>query len=47
MGGYFASMGLFNYGCAAGACYIPYSKQPQASPVKAVDTDYEEIKAKN
>lgn len=44
-GAYFASMGVFAYGCAAGNCgvgYRPstYSKKPSA----AVDVDYEEVK---
>lgn len=27
-GAYFASMGVFNFGCAAGNCYVPPGRQP-------------------
>lgn len=30
-GVYFASMGLFNYGCAAGTCTIPYKNKDKKS----------------
>jgi hypothetical protein len=49
LGGYFASMGLFGFGCAAGACGAPRSRnQVQSEPVnpEQLDIQFEEIKAK-
>lgn len=45
-GGYFGSMGLFNYGCASGACYTGMdTRQPDQGPkAETVDTEYKEIK---
>ena len=40
-GGYFASMGLFGFGCASGNCY-PVSKN--IKPSETTDLDFEEIK---
>ncbi len=44
-GGYFFSMGLFAFGCAAGNCYnkIPENKT-EASKTELNDIIYEEIK---
>lgn len=28
LGAYFASMGLFAFGCAGGQCYVPLTKEP-------------------
>jgi hypothetical protein len=43
-GGYFASMGLFAFGCASGNCYTPNIKTP-ANKAKVQDITYEEIKS--
>jgi len=40
-GGYFAAMGLFGFGCAAGNCY-PMTRNPP--PAEKQDFDFEEIK---
>jgi hypothetical protein len=40
-GGYFASMGLFGFGCAAGNCY-PVSRSNKVP--ETTDLDFEEIK---
>jgi len=40
-GGYFASMGLFGFGCAGGNCY-PVSRKTEESETTALD--FEEIK---
>ena len=43
-GAYFASMGLFRFGCAAGNCYTPsFPLTPHQKPVTQ-DIIYEEIK---
>lgn len=46
-GAYFASMGLFVFGCAAGQCYgsTPSSKsyRPSAAPI-IEDVEFEEVK---
>jgi len=49
IGGYFASMAVFNFGCAAGACFNTNAFQ---KPVEKLDTDaqnpeFEEVKAVN
>lgn len=41
-GAYFASMGIFSFGCAAGNCGMPYRSRPKN--VKTADIDFEEIK---
>ena len=45
LGGYFSSMGLFNYGCAAGACATGFNTPgpPQKQAVEVKDVEYEEI----
>jgi hypothetical protein len=35
LGAYFASMGLFSFGCAAGQCYVQY-KEPIVKESKEV-----------
>ncbi|MBS1625505.1 MAG: hypothetical protein JSS76_10185 [Bacteroidetes bacterium] len=42
-GAYFGSMGLFNYGCAAGACYTGMPSTQEQYADKTVDADYEEV----
>lgn len=47
-GMYFASMGIFNFGCAGGACYVPnrnYSSPAQN--FKPEKVKFEEIKTEN
>lgn len=51
LGGWFAAMGLFGLGCAAGACYINTNKQipnsknhVSTNEIDPVKTRYEEIK---
>jgi hypothetical protein len=42
-GGYFASMGLFAFGCAAGNC----AREPQQKSNSAIqDVEFEEVKIK-
>ncbi len=41
IGGYFLSMGLFNYGCAAGACY---TNRGNVGPRPGNEPEYTEIK---
>ena len=46
LGGYFASMAVFNYGCASGACYtgVPMvSAKSRTAPVTE-EVEYEEVK---
>lgn len=43
LGAYFGSMGLFNYGCAAGACYTGAPSAPEQYEDKEVDAEYEEV----
>ena len=44
LGGYFTSMAVFNYGCAAGASYTGYNQPtPQKKAVEVQDVDYEEV----
>lgn len=47
-GGYFASMGLFAFGCAAGNCGGgPVSTGPRQQTNKTIqDVEFEEVKAK-
>lgn len=47
-GGYFASMGLFAFGCAAGNCFgSSCSVEPaQKSQPNITDVDFEEVKTK-
>lgn len=45
LGGYFSSMAVFNYGCAAGACATGYNRprmQQQPAP-ETLDVEYEEV----
>jgi hypothetical protein len=52
LGAWFASMGLFGLGCAAGSCYIPDSNNHKTdsknnlitTETDPVNTGYEEIK---
>jgi len=43
LGGYFSSMAVFNYGCAAGNCSVNYA-EPKKQAVPVEDITYEEIK---
>lgn len=45
-GVYFASMGIFAFGCAAGNCYVPNTgtKRNVRPNTSAQDVEYEEIK---
>lgn len=47
-GGYFASMGLFAFGCAAGNCYTGNSSTEALQKTNTVteDVKFEEIKSK-
>ncbi len=48
LGGYFAAMGLFAFGCAAGYCG-PVNTKTESSNLQEADltgVDYEEIKSK-
>jgi hypothetical protein len=47
-GGYFAAMGLFSFGCAAGGCYGGncYTKPQQKNKNDIEDVNFEEIKQK-
>jgi len=42
-GGYFASMGLFSFGCAAGNCYVIQSNN-NSSKNNSEEISYEEVK---
>lgn len=45
---YFASMGIFNFGCAGGACYVPNRKYSKSSKnFKPKDVNFEEVKTEN
>lgn len=48
IGGYFASMGLFAFGCAAGNCYGGNcATEPQQKPNTTIqDVEFEEVKTK-
>ena len=46
-GAYFASMGIFNFGCAAGACYVGNCQTQEPYPkatAKLENVEFEEIK---
>lgn len=47
-GGYFASMGLFAFGCASGSCFGGVRKIPnyQKPLDDTIDVDFEEVKTK-
>lgn len=47
-GAYFASMGLFSFGCASGACYTPnyYSEKKDITNHETKQVIVEEIKQK-
>lgn len=47
-GGYFASMGLFAFGCASGNCYTGYgaSTSKQKRNTVITDVEFEEVKTK-
>ena len=47
-GGYFASMGLFAFGCASGNCFggNPGTEPNQKSTASIPDVEYEEVKSK-
>lgn len=47
-GGYFAAMGLFAFGCAAGNCFGDNcSTEPQQKPNTGIqDVEFEEVKTK-
>lgn len=40
-GGYFASMGIFSFGCAAGNCAVPVQKKTNTT---TQDIEFEEVK---
>ena len=45
-GGYFAAMGLFAFGCAAGNCFVatrPAQPMPQ-SEINSAEVEFEEVK---
>jgi hypothetical protein len=47
LGGYFASMGLFAFGCASGNCFnVSAATQPQRQSVAIQDVEFEEVKTK-
>jgi hypothetical protein len=47
LGGYFASMGLFAFGCAAGNCGVGYSEgQKNQDSANFEDVVFEEVKGK-
>lgn len=41
-GAYFAAMGIFSFGCAAGNCRVPGTTR--ARNARMVDAEYEEVK---
>lgn len=43
-GGYFASMGLFAFGCAAGNCGVPPMQKNNNTNLDTQDITFEEIK---
>jgi hypothetical protein len=43
LGGYFASMGIFSFGCAAGCCDTRYSPSRHR---KTIGVEFEEVKTK-
>jgi hypothetical protein len=48
LGGYFASMGLFAFGCASGNCFGGYiAKEPEQKSFDNIqDVEFEEVKSK-
>lgn len=49
IGGYFAAMGLFRFGCAAGNCFTPGAVDNANEATKNIDVqqiEYEEVKLK-
>lgn len=48
LGGYFAAMGLFAFGCAGGMCYpgISSEQSAQNSDQEAEDVKFDEVKSK-
>ena len=45
-GGYFASMGLFAFGCAAGNCYGGSYATEEKTNTSIQEVDFEEVKSK-
>ncbi|NOT38353.1 MAG: hypothetical protein HOP11_13360 [Saprospiraceae bacterium] len=45
-GSYFASMGLFAFGCASGSCFGNNTKNEATSQTITQEVEYEEIKMK-
>jgi len=47
-GGYFASMGLFAFGCASGSCFggVRKMSNSQKPSEDTIDVDFEEVKIK-
>ncbi len=45
-GVYFASMGLFAFGCAAGNCYGGSCETEEKTTTTVQDVDFEEVKSK-
>lgn len=43
-GGYFASMGVFGYGCAAGNCGVPGYRASRYRQEPDAEVEYEEVK---
>lgn len=41
---YFASMGLFSFGCASGNCYTGYQSDPISTTNNTMEVEYEEVK---
>lgn len=44
LGAYFASMGIFAFGCAAGNCYYNYRPTRSATRPVTTDAEFEEVK---
>ena len=44
IGAYFAGMGLFRFGCAAGNCYTGAAYKSRAGESPGTDVQFEEIK---
>ena len=49
LGSYFSAMGLFQIGCASGACFVPpiSPKDDSTSSSEMEDLEFEEVKLKN
>ena len=47
-GAYFASMGLFSFGCASGACFVGScnTEPQQKNKTQIQDVEFEEVKTK-